>query len=134
MSTTSRKLLARRIDLHFRRAELRAIHARDLAKAKADAAVAEADAEARLSAPINNRLNVVLRSPTSFGLGRNDCRPSRGSQLPRALPAIYFFAVLLLNDCRNVAQSFFKIGRLSSTFSLTCSCPSLSPPSSLNER
>ena len=48
LSTTSSKLLARQIDLDRRRAELRAIHARDLAKAKADAAVAEADAEARL--------------------------------------------------------------------------------------
>ena len=33
-------------------------------------------------APINSRLNVVVRSPTPFGLGRNGCWPSRGSQLP----------------------------------------------------
>ena len=38
-----------------------------------------------LTAPINSRLNVVVRSPTLFGLGRNGCWPSRGSQLPRAL-------------------------------------------------
>ena len=36
-------------------------------------------------APINSRLNVVVRSPAPFGLGRNGCWPSRGSQLPRAL-------------------------------------------------
>ena len=39
MSTTSSILLARQIDLDRRRAELRAIHARDLATAKADADV-----------------------------------------------------------------------------------------------
>ena len=49
--------------------------------------------EAGLSAPINSRLNVVVRSPAPFGLGRNGCWPCRGSQLPRALP-IYFFAML----------------------------------------
>ena len=32
------------------------------------------------SAPINSRLNVVVRSPVPFGLGRNRCWPSRGSQ------------------------------------------------------
>ena len=51
-------MLARQIDLDCRRAELRAIHSRDLARAKADAsaaegaavgaAVGEADAEAKL--------------------------------------------------------------------------------------
>ena len=45
------------------------------------------------AAPINSRLNVVVRSPAPFGLGRNGCWPSRGSQLPRALP-IHFFAML----------------------------------------
>ena len=41
----------------------------------------------QVNRPINCRLNVVLRSPTSFGLGRNNgCFPSQGSQLPRALP------------------------------------------------
>ena len=49
LNTTSSKLLARQIDLDRKRAELRAIHARDLARAKADAAAAaEADAETRL--------------------------------------------------------------------------------------
>ena len=51
MSTTSSRLLAPQIDFHRRRAELRAIHASDLARAKADAAAtaaaAETDAEAR---------------------------------------------------------------------------------------
>ena len=52
LSSTSSKLLARQIDLDRRPAELRGIHGRDLARAKADAAVAsaaaEVDAEARL--------------------------------------------------------------------------------------
>ena len=45
------------------------------------------------TAPINSRLNVVVRSPAPFELGRNGCWPSRGSQLPRALP-IHFLAML----------------------------------------
>ena len=44
-------------------------------------------------APINSRLNVVVRSPAPLGLGRNGCWLSRGSQLPRALPN-HFFAML----------------------------------------
>ena len=39
-----------------------------------------------MHAPINSRLNVVVRSPTLFWLGRNGCWPSQGSQFPRALP------------------------------------------------
>ena len=73
-------------------------------------------------APINSRLNVVVRSPTPFGLGRNGCWPSRGSQLPRALPFI-FSLCCPLNDRRRAAHSFFKIGRLFSLF--LSSCPSL---------
>ena len=78
--------------------------------------------EIPLSAPINSRLNVVLRSPTSFGLGRNSCWPSRGSQLPRAHPFI-FSLCCPLNDRRRAAHSFFKIDRLFSLFFF--SCPSL---------
>ena len=74
------------------------------------------------SAPINSRLNVVVRSPAPFGLGRNGCWPSRGSQLPRALPFI-FSLCCPLNDRRRAAHSFFKIGRLFSLFLF--SCPSL---------
>ena len=74
------------------------------------------------SAPINNRLIVVVRSPAPFGLGRNGCWPSRGSQLPRALPFI-FSPCCPLNDRRRAAHSFFKIGCLFSLFLL--SCPSL---------
>ena len=73
-------------------------------------------------APINSRLNVVVRSPTPFGLGQNGCCPSRGSQLPRALPFI-FSLYCPLNDRRRAAHSFFKIGRLFSLFLF--SCPSL---------
>ena len=74
------------------------------------------------SAPINSRLNVVVRSPAPFGLGRNGCWPSRESQLPRALPFI-FSLCCPLNDRRRAAHSIFKIGRL--FFLFLFSCPSL---------
>ena len=64
----------------------------------------------------------MVRSPAPFGSGRNGCWPSRGSQLPRALPFI-FSLCCPLNDCRRAAYSFFKIGRLFSLFLF--SCPSL---------
>ena len=65
---------------------------------------------------------MVVRSPAPFGLGRNGCWPSRGSQLPRALP--YIFSLCCpLNDRRKAAHSFLKIGRLFSLFLF--SCPSL---------
>ena len=73
-------------------------------------------------APINSRLNVVVRFPAPFGLGRNGCWTSRGSQLPQALP---FISLLCCspNDHIRAAHSFLKIGRL---FSLSLfSCPSL---------
>ena len=38
-------------------------------------------------APINSRLNIVVRSSTPFGLSRKGYWSSRGSQLPRALPS-----------------------------------------------
>ena len=60
-----------------------------------------------ITASINSRLNVVERSPTPFGLGRSGCWPSRGSQLPRALP----FTLSLccpLNDRRRAAHSSLK--------------------------
>ena len=71
-------------------------------------------------APINSRLNVVVRSPTPFGLGQNGCWPSQGSQLPRALPFI-FSLCCPLNDCRRAAHSFFKIDDLFSLFLFSCS-------------
>ena len=74
----------------------------------------------RFTAPINNRLNVVMRSPTTFGLGRNGCWSSRRSQLPRALSFI-FSLCCPLNECRKAAHSFFKIGRLFSLFLFSCS-------------
>ena len=71
------------------------------------------------SAPINSRLNVVVWSPTPFGLGRNGCWPSRGSQLPQALP--YIFSLCCpLKDRRRAAHSIYKIGRLFSLFPLSC--------------
>ena len=61
----------------------------------------------------------MVRSPIPFGLGRNGCWPSRGSQLPRALP--YIFSLCCpLNDRRRAAHSIYKIGRLFSLFPLSC--------------
>ena len=76
------------------------------------------------SAPINSHLNVVGRSPTPFGLGRNGCWPSRGSQLPRALPFI-FSLCCPLNDRRRAANSFLKISRFFSLFLFSCPCLAL---------
>ena len=70
-------------------------------------------------APISSRLNVVVRSPTPFGLGRNCCWPSRGSQLPRELSFI-FSLCCPLNDRSRAAHSFFKIGRQFSLFLFSC--------------
>ena len=83
-------------------------------------------ASAIYSAPINSRLNAVVRSPTPFGLGRNGCWLSRVSQLPWAL--LYIFSLCCpLNDRSRAAHSIYKIGRLFSLFPL--SCPSSSPHS-----
>ena len=73
----------------------------------------------RSTALINSRLNVVVRSPTPFGLGRNGCWPSRGSQLPRAL-AYIFSLCCPLNDRRRAAHSIYKIGRLFLLFPISC--------------
>ena len=62
---------------------------------------------------------MVVRFPTPFGLGPNGCWPSRGSQLPRALPFI-FLLCCPLNDRRRAAHSIYKIGRLSSLFLFSC--------------
>ena len=64
----------------------------------------------------------MVQSPTPFGLDRNGCWPSRGSQLPGALPFI-FSLCCPLNDRRRAAHSFFKICRLFSLFLFPC--PSL---------
>ena len=64
---------------------------------------------------INSHLNVVVRSPTPFGLGRNGCWLYQGSQLPWALPFI-FSLCCPLNDRRRAENSFFKIGHLFSFF------------------
>ena len=75
--------------------------------------------QSRVTARIYSLLNVVVRSPTPLGLGRNGSWPSRGSQLPRALPFI-FSLCCPLNDRRTAAHSFFKIGRLFSIFLFSC--------------
>ena len=62
---------------------------------------------------------MVVRSPTPFGLGQNGYWPSRGSQLPRALPFI-FSLCRPLNDRRRAAHSIYKIGRLFSLFLFSC--------------
>ena len=61
----------------------------------------------------------MVRSPAPFGLGRNGCWPSRGSQLPRALSFI-FSLCCPLNDRRRAAHSFFKIGHVFSLFLFSC--------------
>ena len=73
------------------------------------------------AAPIKRPLNVAVRSPIPFELGRNGSWTSQGSQLPRALPFI-FSPCCPLSNRRRAARSFFKIGRQSSVFS----CSSLS--------
>ena len=60
------------------------------------------------SAPINSRHNVVVQSPTPFGLSRNGCWTFRGSQLPRAFPFI-FSLCCPLNGHTRAAHSFLKI-------------------------
>ena len=77
--------------------------------------VVEDPCDRRGTAPINSRLNVVVRSATQFGLGRNGCWLSRGSQLPRALLFIFSLSCPL-NDRRTETRSFVKIGRLLSLF------------------
>ena len=75
-----------------------------------------------ITAPINSCPNMVMQSPTPFGLGLNGCWPSRGSQLPKPLPFI-FLLCCPLNNCRRAAHSFFKIDCLFSL--LLFSCPFL---------
>ena len=60
--------------------------------------------------------------PAPFGLGRNGCWPSRGSQLPRALPFI-FSLCCPLNNHRRAAPSFLKIGRLFALFPILTHLP-----------
>ena len=62
---------------------------------------------------------LLVRSPTPFGLGQNDCWPSQGSQLPQALPFI-FLLYCPLNNRRRAAHSIYKIGRLFSLFLFSC--------------
>ena len=65
---------------------------------------------------------MVVRSPAPFGLGRNDCWPPRGSQLPRALP-IYFFA--MLPPERPQKGSTQHLQNRSPVFIFLLSCPTL---------
>ena len=46
----------------------------------------------RRTAPINSRLNMVMQSPTPFGLGQNGCWPSRGFQVPGHSPSFFRYA------------------------------------------
>ena len=76
--------------------------------------------QTRTYAPINSRLNVVVRSSTPFGLGL-------GSQLPRALPFI-FFAMLSLEQLHKGSTQLLQNRSpvLSFSFLLLFSFPSLS--------
>ena len=95
--------------------------------------------DALSAAPINSRLKVVMQSPTPFGLGRNGCWPSPGSQLPWALPSHnHFFAMLPPERPQNGSTQILQ--NRSPVFSVSLlllfSSPSLSPHSSfsLDER
>ena len=90
-----------------------------------------------MAAPINSRLNVVVRSPTPFRLGQNGCWSSRGSQLPRALPSYdHFFAMLSPEQPQKSSTQLFKNRSPVFSLLLPLSCPSSSPHSSptLDER
>ena len=50
--------------------------------------------EGEKAAPINSRLNVVVRSPTPFELGRNGCWPSRQFSHPGDTPSFFRYAAL----------------------------------------
>ena len=76
------------------------------------------------SAPINIRLNVMVRSSIQLGLGRNGCWSFREFHLSRALPFI-FLLCCPLNDRSRAAHSFFKIDRMFSLFLFSCSSLSL---------
>ena len=56
------------------------------------------DRERLWAAPINSRLNVVVRSPTPFGLGQNGCWTYPGSQLLRALDFVKTTLMKLMNS------------------------------------
>ena len=55
----------------------------------------------------------MVRSPTPFGLGRDGCWPSRGSQS-------FFSLCCPLNDRRRAAHSTYNIGRLFPLFLFSC--------------
>ena len=70
------------------------------------------------TAPINNRLNVVVLFPTPFGLGRNDCCLPEGPNYSGHSPHTnHFLPCFPLNDRDGAVRSLFEIGRLSSLFS-----------------
>ena len=72
------------------------------------------------AAPINSRLNAVVRSPTPFRLGRNECWPSGGYQIPHTN---HFFAVLPSKQPQK--RSTQSLSNRSTVFSplLPLSCP-----------
>ena len=84
--------------------------------------------------PANSRLNVVVRSLTPFGLVRNGCWPSRGSQMPRALPSNHFFAVLPPERPQKSSTQLFKNRSLVFPLLLPLSCPSSSRSFTADER
>ena len=73
-----------------------------------------------MTAPINSSLNVVMRSPTPFGLGRNSCCFPRVPVAPgTSFIQTIFLPCCPLNDRRRAARSFFEIGPLFSLFYLS---------------
>ena len=72
------------------------------------------------TAPINSRLNVVVRYPTPFGLSRNGWWPSRGSVAPGTpLIQTIFLPSCPVNDRKRAVHSLLEIGRLFSLFYLS---------------
>ena len=76
------------------------------------------------TAPITSRLNVVVRSPATFGWVEMAVGLPEGPSYPGHSPFI-FSLCCSLNDRRRAAHSIFKIGRLFSLFLLSCSTFSL---------
>ena len=66
--------------------------------------------------PINNHLNVGLRSPTPMGSVKMTPGLPENSRYPGHFLRQTFFAVFSLNHCRRAARTFSIIGRLSFSF------------------
>ena len=71
-------------------------------------------ARSNFAAPINSRLNVVVRAPPHLGWVEMAVDLPEGPHYPGDSP-LFFLPCCPLNNCRRAAHSFSKIGRLSSS-------------------